>query len=74
MRSLKNMAMLTLGNTISSVSTGAGELGKKTPMRARNVLASRISSKSTNERIELSANHNGKLLVDSQKLTTSDIR
>ena len=51
---LKNMTMLTLNNTILSMSTRAGELrksamcSKKTTRRIRNVLASRISTESTN--------------------------
>ena len=68
--------MLTLGNTILSMSTGAGKLSKctliskKTAMRARNVLAGRISSESKNGRVKLSVNHSGKLLIDGQKLAT----
>ena len=76
MRSLENVAMLTLGNTILSVSTRAGELSKstliskETPMCIRDVLASRVGAKSTNGRIELCAKHSGKLLVNGHKLTT----
>jgi len=50
---------------------GKGTLvGKKTAMHTRNVLASRISSESTNGRIKMSANHSGKMLIDRHKLTT----
>jgi len=70
---LKNMTMLTLNNTILSMSTRAGELrksamcSKKTTRRIRNVLASRISTESTNGRIKLSANHSGELLIDARE-------
>jgi len=75
-RGLKNMTMLTLGNTILSMSTRAGELrksalcSKKTTMRIRNILACRISTESTNGRIKLCANHGGELLINRQELTT----
>ena len=73
---LKNMTMLTLNNTILSMSTRAGELwksamcSKKTTMRIRNVFASRINTESTNGRIKLCANHDGELLINRQELTT----
>src|SRR6266498_507813 len=68
--------MLTLSNTILSVSTGAGVLGKSTLLqkkltkRARQILASRVSTKNTNGRIKLGANHRGKRLVGSEHLSS----
>ena len=62
-----------LGNTVLSMSTRARELrksalcSKKTTMRIRNVLASKISTESTNGRIKLSANHSGELLIDARE-------
>jgi len=73
-RGLKNVMMLTLGNTILSMSTRMGELrksaqcSKKMTTHIKNVLASRINMENMNGRIKLSANHGGELLIDRQKL------
>src|SRR5207244_9445427 len=67
--------MLTLSNTILSVSTGAGIMRKSTLLqkkltkRARQILVSRVSTKNTNGRIELGANHRGKRLIGSEHLS-----
>jgi len=68
--------MLTLSNTILSVSTGAGVLRKSTLLqkkltkRARQILASRVSTKNTNGRIKLGANHRGKRLIGREHLSS----
>src|SRR6266542_4161852 len=68
--------MLTLSNTILSVSTGAGVLRKSTLLqkkltkKARQILASRVSTKNTNGRIKLDANHRGKRLIGSEHLSS----
>src|SRR6266498_2637645 len=68
--------MLTLSNTVLSVSTGAGVLRKSTLLqkklmkRVRQILASRVSTKNTNGRIKLGANHRGKRLIGSEHLSS----
>src|SRR6266498_3488606 len=68
--------MLTLSNTILSVSTRAGVLRKSTLLqkkltkRARQILASRVSTKNTNGRIKLGVNHRGKRLIGSKHLSS----
>src|SRR6266508_1568453 len=68
--------MLTLSNTILSVSTHAGVLRKSTILnkklmkRARQILASRVSTKNTNGRIKLGANHRGKRLIGHEHLSS----
>jgi hypothetical protein len=76
MRNLKNVAMLTLSNTILSMSTRTRELGKGTQlskigtMSSRDVFTSRISMKNSNRRVKLCTDHSGKLLANRKKLTT----
>ena len=62
-----NVTMLTLSDTIWSMSTRIGQLRKSTvvseitQMHIRNVFTSRVSRKSMNGRIKLSAQHTDKL-------------
>ena len=64
---LQNVTMLTLSDTMWSMSTRIGQLRKSTvvseitQMHIRNVFTSRVSRKSMNGRIKLSAQHTNKL-------------
>lgn len=70
------MTMLTLRDTILSVSTKTRVLGKRTLLSekatqsSRKILTSRVDTKHTNGRIKLSANHGGQHLINREKLTT----
>jgi hypothetical protein len=74
--SLKNVSMLALRNTILSMSTRTGKLGKGTllskigAMGSGDVLTSRVRTKNTNGRIILGTDHGSKLLVNRKKLAS----
>lgn len=75
MRSHKKMIVLTLINTVLSVSTSTRILRKgaliseKLTEIVRQVLASRVGLENTNVRIKLGANHSSKILIGSEQLS-----
>jgi hypothetical protein len=73
--SLKNMTMLTFGDTILSMGAGTRELSKGTLLSKNttqvlgDILSCRISTKDTNRRGILSTNHGNKALINRENLT-----